>query len=138
MGFYDSYKTVFINAKASLEKVTDLNNVVSGERYRIAKLPMAVIDPGVTPIKKGSVGGKLQLALRFQVYVIVTANEPEDWLEEIVKPMGAVVDQILSDKTLSGAVLDVFPRGFVPRTLPLKGKVYYGGVIEFEATLFHS
>ena len=138
MGFYDTYKTVFINAKSSLEKVTELNNVVSGEKYRISKLPMAVIDPGVTPIKKGSIGGKLLLGLRFQVYVIVTATEPEDWMKDIVKPMGAVVDQILTDKTLSGAVLDVFPRGFVPRTLPLKGKVYYGGVIEFEATLFYS
>ena len=137
MGFYDTYKAVFEGAQSVLEKLTDINEVASGERFKVGDLPMVVLDPSVTPIKKGAVGGRLQLALRFTVFVIVQATEPEDWLTEIVKPMGSVVDQIIANKTLEGSALDTFPRNFNPRILNIMGRDYYGGAIEFEATLFY-
>lgn len=138
MGFYDTYKNVLEAAKAAFEKVEGIENVVLSELYKITSLPMVIIDPAVTPINKGAVGGKLQLAIRFDTIILVKANEPDDWLEDVVEPMGLVVDKILSDKTLGGAVLDVFPRRFTPRSLSVRGKLYYGGVIQFEATVFHS
>jgi len=59
LGFYDIYETALVDgAKAVLEQVTFLQRVSVGERFRIERLSMAVMDPTVVPIKEGAVGAR--------------------------------------------------------------------------------
>jgi hypothetical protein len=66
---------------------------------------------------------------------MIRETEPSNWFTDIVSIMGDVVDKILSDRTLNSAVKDVLPTFFSPGEIRTQGKLYYGGVVRFEALL---
>lgn len=76
MSFYATYNGVLEGAKTILrQNVSGLENVAVGGNFKVERLPMVVIDPAVTPIKKEALGRHLGMALRFTLVYIVSNTE---------------------------------------------------------------
>lgn len=133
--YYDSYDAVFEAVKTDLEAVSSLKNVVLGEQFRITSLPMAVVNPEHTDIKQGTFGALLENRINFAVILMIRETEPSNWFTDILAPMGDVMDKVLSDRSLGGTVKDTTPTLFSPGEIRTQGKLYYGGVLRFQALL---
>jgi len=135
MGYYSTYKAVFDRVKSDLEAVSNLKQVVLGERFRLTNLPLAVINPEETRIEQATFGTLLQNWINWSVIVVIRETEPADWFTEILSPMGDVMDKILSDRTLNGTVKDTTPTQFSPGEIRTRDKLYYGGILRFRSLL---
>jgi len=133
--YYDAYRAVFDQVKTDLETVSSLKNVVLGEQFRLTEMPMAIINPEPTEIGQATFGSMLDNKIGFSVVLMIRETEPSNWFTDIVSIMGDVVDKILSDRTLNGTAKDVLPTFFSPGEIRTQGKLYYGGVVRFEALL---
>jgi hypothetical protein len=133
--YYDAYKAVFDQVKTDLQAVSSLKNVVQGEQFRLTEMPMAIINPEPTEISQATFGSMLENKIGFSVVLMIRETEPSNWFTDIVSIMGDIVDKILSDRTLNNAVKDVLPTFFSPSEIRTQGKLYYGGVVRFEALL---
>lgn len=134
--YYDSYKAMFDQLKAFLQTLSSIKNVVLGENFKVGDLPMAVINPEPTDISQGAFGTILENKITFSVILMIRETEPTNWFTDIVSIMGDVVDKVLSDRTLNGTVNDVLPIFFSPGEIRTQNKLYFGGVVRFEALLF--
>jgi hypothetical protein len=133
--FYDSYKAVFDKVKNDLQAVSSIKNVVLGEDFRVADVPMAVINPEHTEINQGAFGSLLENKINFSVIVIIRETEPTNWFTDVLAPMGDVMDAVLADRSLGGTVKDTTPTFFSPGEIRTRGKLWYGGVVRFQALL---
>ncbi len=138
MGFYADFNAVYARVKADLEAVSALKNVVLGEQFRVTKLPMAIINVGDTVVAKAEIGTMLQVTLNFTVILVIRETEPKDWFAEIVSPMGDVLDALVADSTSNSTVKDLWPTRFSPAEIRFTDKLYYGGVVSFQALMFHT
>jgi len=68
--------------------------------------------------------------------VLVRESAPSDWFDDIIDVMGDVVDAILLDRTLNGAVKDLYPTSFSPGSITYRGKIFYGGQVTLEGVMF--
>jgi hypothetical protein len=134
--YYDSYKALFDRVKTDLEAVSSIKRVVLGEQFKVTELPMAIINTEPTDITLAALGTMLENHVTFSVIVMIRETEPSDWFADIISPMGDVMDVIIADSTLNGTVKDVNPVFFSPGEIRTEGKLYYGGVVRFEALLF--
>ena len=143
-GFYDSYKAVFDAIKTALEYVPaedevpaqgveSIGTVVLGEQFTHGNLPKAIINADAAPIGQASMGDFLEARVRGSIILVIREYEPEDWFKDIISVMGDVVDALLADRTLGGTCFDSTPTGFSPGEIKFKEKVYYGGVVRWEA-----
>ena len=138
MGYYQTFNNVFSQVKTTLESVGSLKQVVLGEQFRLSNLPLAIINPTSSTFTQGEIGDTLKNTLEFDVLVIIRETEPENWFSDIVQPMSAVVDAVLSDRTLNGKVEDCTPVSFEPSQIKMANRMYYGGVIRFQALLYYT
>ena len=133
--YADAYTAVFDAVQTDLEAVSSIKNVVLGGQFRITSLPMAVVNPMVTQIKQGAFGTLLENRIQIEVVVMIRETEPANWFADLVPTMGDVMDAILGDRTLGGSVKDTTPTVFAPSEIRTQGKLYYGGVLRFEALM---
>jgi hypothetical protein len=133
--YYDAYRAVFDQVKTDLEAVSTLKNVVLGEQFRLTEMPMAILNPESTEISQATFGSMLENKIGFSIMLMIRETEPSNWFTDIVSIMGDVVDKIISDRTLNGTAKDVLPTFFSPGEIRTQGKLYYGGVVRFEALL---
>ena len=166
MGFYTDYKAIFDAVKTTLvyvaavpevpavpahdeepeipaipaipaKGVASIKTVLVGEQYSYGNLPKAIISAEPSPINPLSMGKMLNVSVVFSIILVIREYEPKDWFEEIIKPMGDVVDAILADRTLGRKVKDCYPIGFAPGEVKFeKDKVLYGGIVRFQAVLW--
>ena len=137
MGYYESYKAVFDQVETVISGLTNISQVVTGRRFRVQSLPLAIINPRDTRIVQAEIGDLLQNEIEFDVILIVRETEPEDWFADVLDPLGDIVDAILNDRTLSGTVQDVIPTFFAPGEITFQNRLYYGGVARFSALMFY-
>lgn len=133
--YADIYTAVFNAMKTDLQALSSIKNVVLGEQFRITNLPMAVINPGPTPIKQATFGTLLENRISIEVIVMIRETEPANWFTDIIPPMGDVMDKVLSDRGLGGTVKDTTPTLFAPSEIRTEGKIYYGGILRFDALM---
>ena len=134
MGFYNDYSAIFNQIKTKLESVTSLKQVALGERFTIKSLPLAIINAGDTSISDAKIGGGLlELRIGFDVIVVIKETEPEDWFDDIISVMGDVMDALLADRTLGNNVKALYPTRFTPGEIRFQNRIYYGGLLSFEA-----
>lgn len=138
MGFYEIYKGFFDAFKTKMEEIEALKQVVLGERFKLANLPLAIINPTETMISQEHIGSKLRLTVSFDVILVIRETEPEDWFENILTVMASVVDKVLQDRTVNEKCKDIIPVRFMPGEVRFADKMYYGGLIEFRALIFYS
>ena len=166
MGFYTDYKAVFDAVKTVLvyvpavaevpavpahdgipeipavpavpaRGVASIKTVLVGEQFSYGNLPKAIISAEPAPINPLHMGNTLNVSVVFSVILVIREYEPKDWFEEVIKPMGDVVDAILADRTLANKVKDCYPIGFAPGEIKFeKDKVLFGGIIRFQAVLW--
>jgi hypothetical protein len=166
MGFYTDYKAIFDAVKTTLvyvaavpevpavpahdeepeipaipaipaKGVASIKTVLVGEQYSYGNLPKAIISAEPSPINPLSMGKMLNVSVVFSIILVIREYEPKDWFEEIIKPMGDVVDAILADRTLGRKVKDCYPIGFAPGEIKFeKDKVLFGGIVRFQAVLW--
>jgi hypothetical protein len=138
MGYFDVFNGVFQQVKTVLAGIGDLKQVVLGEQFKPANLPLAIINPVGSTFTQFSLGQTLQNTVEFDIIILIRETEPENWFSNIVLPMCSVVDAILADRTLNGKVKDCIPASFEPSQIRMVNKLYYGGVIRFKALLYYS
>ena len=156
--FYDSYKAVFDAVKSALvyvpavpahdevlevpaKGIEMLKTVVIGEQFTLDGLPKATINPVPGPLDDLSFDGPVEVLVRGSITVVIREYAPKDMFVDVVKPMGAVVDALLADRKLGGAVKDCRPVMFAPGEIKFKDaagkdRLLYGGDILFEAKLW--
>ena len=157
--FYSAYKAVFDAVKTALvyvaavpsvgedpgspaRGVEALKTVVVGEQFSLGALPKATINPVPGPIDDLATDGPVEVSVRGSVTVVIRDYAPKDWFEDVVKPMGAVVDALLADRRLGGVCRDCRVTYFAPGELKFKDatgkdRLLYGGDIPFEAKMFY-
>ncbi len=157
--FYAAYKAVFDAIKTALvyvpavpaegentgspaKGVELLKTVVIGEQFTLGGLPKATINPVPGPIDDLAMDGPLEVSVCGVVTVVIRDYAPKDWFEDVVKPMGAVVDALLADRQLGKTVKDCRPTGFAPGEFKFKDaagkdRLLYGGDIPFEAKVWY-
>ena len=164
--FYDSYKAVFDALKTALvyvpavdavpahdgipevpaipaKGVAELKTVLVGEQFTLDMLPKATINPIPGPITSLSHDNFLNVTIRGVITVAIQEYKPKDWFNDVILPMGAVVDAILADRKLGGACKDCVTTEFAPGEIKFKDasgkdRLLYGGDIFFEATVWFS
>ena len=137
MGYYKTFKDVFDRVKVDLEAKSSIKQVILGEQFKLANLPLAIINPTTTTITKIILGSTLGNTIGFDVLIVIRETEPKNWFTDIVSVMGDVVDALLADRNLGGAVKNVTPTAFEPGEIHMMKKLYYGGVVRFEALLHY-
>jgi hypothetical protein len=138
MGYYQTFNNVFQQVKSTLEDISSLKQVVLGEQFRLANLPLAIINPASSVFSQGEIGDMLENTLEFEVLVLIRETEPENWFTNIISPMCDVVDAVLADRTLNGTAKDCMPTSFEPGEIRMANRLYYGGLIRFKALLFYT
>ena len=138
MGFYDSYKLVFDRVREKIDAVADIKRTVLGERFRLTRLPMAIINPTTTRIEQLAIGSPLKATVSFNIILVIRETEPKDWFDEIISLMGKCLDAIVADRSFGGACKDVIPVAFNPGEIRFAEKIYYGGLVGFEALLHYA
>jgi hypothetical protein len=160
LGFYTDYKAVFDAVKTLLvyvpaveavpahneepeipavpaSGVASIKSVLVGEQFSYGLLPKAIISAEPAPIEPLHMGRMLNVSVVFSVILVIREYEPKDWFEDVIKPMGDVVDAILANPTLGGKVKDCYPIGFAPGEIKFeKDKVLFGGIVRFKAVLW--
>jgi hypothetical protein len=134
--YYDAYKAVFDRVKANLETVSSIKAVVLGEQFRLTELPLAIVNPEPTEISQAAFGGILDNKIGISIVLMIRETEPSDWFTDIITVMGDALDKILSDRTLNNTVRDVIPTVFGPGEIRTQNKLFYGGVLKFQALMF--
>ena len=139
MGFYTKYKAVFTAIQTAIAtKSATIPTCVLGEQFTPGALPKAIINAEPSPIGQATMGTYLEAKVRGSVILVIRDYEPDDWFSDIISVMGDVMDALLKDRTLNGAVFDSTPTGFSPGEIKFQNKVYYGGIIRWEATLHYA
>ncbi len=111
--------------------------VFVGENFALTPdTPVILVDPSSSSVVPLEMGSALEVTVRVNLLVLVRESAPQDWFDGIIDVMGDVVDAILSDRTLSGAVQDIYPTSFSPGTISYRGKTFYGGQVSLEGVLF--
>jgi len=138
MSFYASYKAVFDAVKAAVEKKVSIKTVILGEQFTVGALPKAIVNAEPAPIGQATMGELLEAKVRGSIILVILEYEPKDWFKDIISVMGDCVDALLADRTLGGVVFDLTPTGFAPGEIKFKEKVFYGGVVRWEAILHYA
>ena len=123
--------------------VPELKTVLVGEQFTLDRLPKATINPLPGPIGILSNDNYLTVIVRGVITVAIQEYKPKDWFTDVIKPMGAVVDAILSDRKLGKTCKDCITTEFAPGEIKFKDaagkdRLLYGGDILFEATVWFS
>jgi hypothetical protein len=134
--YYDVFKAVFDRVKADLEAVSSIKSVVLGEQFRLTELPLAVINPEPTEISPAAFGGMLDNKIGISIALMIRETEPSNWFTDIISVMGDAMDKILSDRTLNNTVRDIIPTVFGPGEIRTQNKLFYGGIVKFQAFMF--
>ena len=134
--YYDAYKAVFDRVKANLETVSSIKAVVLGEQFRLTELPLAIVNPEPTEISQAAFGGILDNKIGISIVLVIRETEPSNWFTDIITVMGDALDKILSDRTLNNTVRDIMPTVFGPGEIRTQNKLFYGGVLKFQALMF--
>ena len=131
---------VFHKFRAPASGGESLKTVVLGEQFTVGALPKAIINAEPSRIGQATMGELLGVRVGFSVVLVIREYTPKNWFTDIISVMSDVVDAILADRTLTGKVRDVTPTMFSPweiRFQDVKDKLFYGGVIHFEAVLHY-
>ena len=138
MGFYDLYYNVFTAVKNSLENVSAISQVNLGEALRVQNLPLAVISPRETSLERAAFQHVLNVRIGFDVTILIRETEPSDWFSDIVSVMCNCFDALMANDTLNGTVKGLTPTLFTPGEITALRKLYYGGLLRFEAFTVYS
>jgi hypothetical protein len=137
-GYYGSYEAVFDAVKSALDAKKSLKTVILGERFTVGGLPKAIINAEPAPMGQATMSELIETKVRGSIVLVILEYEPNDWFTDIISVMGDVVDAFLADRSLGGVVFDCYPTGFAPGEIKFKEKVFYGGVVRWEATLHYA
>lgn len=144
--FYDDYKAVFDDIKDTLEDPSMFPYVKqvimgeSGNKFKLQRFPCAIINPGNAPFNPSDTAGwasvdSFAVEINGAVWLMVRDSDPDDWFEDIIKPLGYIVDAIFADRTLGSTVDDCVITLFAPGELSVRNVLYYGGIVGFKATI---
>jgi len=147
--FYTTYKAVFSAVKAVLDYVPAVpgepgvpasgvaKTVFVGENFALTPdIPVILIDASSSPIAPLEMGSALEVTVRMNLLILVRESAPADWVDGIIDVMGDAVDAILADRTLSGAVQDIYPTNFASGSISYRSKTFYGGQVTLEALMY--
>ena len=111
--------------------------VFVGENFALTPdTPVILVDAASSSVVPLEMGSALDVTVRVNLLVLVRESAPADWFDGIIDVMGDVVDAILADRTLSGAVKDIYPTNFSPGSISYRGKTFYGGQVTLEGVVY--
>jgi hypothetical protein len=159
--FYNAYKAVFTALKGVLDYIPAVpgvpgvpahdeepeipevpasgvaKTVFVGENFALtSNAPVILIDASPSSVAPLEMGSALDVTVRMNLLVIVRESAPANCFDGIIDVMGDVVDAILADRTLNGAVKDIYPINFSPGLISYRGKTFYGGQVTLEGVVY--
>ncbi len=138
-GFKDAYVPVFTAVQDILQKLKSLQQVVLGQNLKqidnLKKLPIAIVITDIAKAASTDDRSSYELSVPVIVDVAIVEYEAENWFDKMNTVMAEIVDALLDDPTLGGAVRDLVWTSYAPGTLTMGDVVLYGGEIKFVATL---
>lgn len=132
MTWKERYQTIFNRIETILKGVASIKTVSVGGALRLEELPLALVTPRETSLTPAAMGTLSECRLTFDVLLFIRETEPGSLLDDIVPAMGDALDT-LNHNTLDGTVDDLYPILFAPGEITYLNKLYYGGLIRFEA-----
>ena len=140
MGFEADYTAIFDDLEATIKALSSIKQVIYKAEGRgiIRELPCVFINPGrftLDPADSVLIAdvGNYALDIRGELVVLIRESDPENWFEEIISPIGDIVDAIFADQTLGGTCLIAYPSEGGPGEVTMSNKLYYGGSIGVRA-----
>ncbi len=135
-GFASWLGDLFGAIEAKAATVTGINQVVNGEKWALTKPPTVVVNP-----KKITTSGVDQdlgastrtFVVQWELVVVVSTAEPNDWWGDVVTPLGALADAFIGYGTLGGKALGSELVDVEIGSVPISGAAYSGGVLRFES-----
>ena len=137
MGLLGPYQGLFNQVKATLQGVPSLKSILLGEAFRPMELPMAIITPREAAGERAEMGRTLTYRVNWETFILIRESEPENWFAEIIPILAEVHDAIMADDTLDGKAVEVTPTLISPGEITARNKLYYGGLIKFQAIIIH-
>jgi hypothetical protein len=134
--YYTAYKNAIDALVALLGTVSSIKQVVVGDIGRVQAMPVAVINPGDSPMLPADMGRKFTNAASVEIMVIVREMVSTNWLADIMGPLGSVVDAICGHRTLNSATFDIVPVSVTPGRIQTKDHLYQGGVVKAIITFY--
>ena len=138
MGLLQPYRDLFEQVKAALQGIPSIKTVLVGEAFRLGELPMAVITPRETLGERRSMNHLIKYTINFDVHIIIRETEPENWLSDILPILCEAHDALMGDDTLGGRAEIITPTLFSPGEITAGNRLFYGGLIRFQAVILHS
>ncbi len=140
-GFKDSYVAVFEAVKTLLEKQKSLQqgqityDKDASEIESLDKLPLLIITMTETKAVGTDGYGSYELKIPIVIAAVTVEYEQDNWFDNMITVMGAIVDALLDDPTLGSIVRDFVFVSFHPGKFTLQDRAFRGGFINFMATL---
>lgn len=136
MTWFEVYNQIFQQVRNVLEGIPEIKSVSLGGAFRITNLPLAVVIPRETRMSQTTLASRFRCDLFFDIIVFIRETEPEDWFDEVIRVMGKIIDALASNRTLNYTVSDLIPVSLSPGEITALNKLYYGGLIRFQAAFF--
>ena len=141
MGFEAEYTAIFDDIESTLKALYPVvKQVIYKKESRgiIRELPCVFINPGrwsMEPTDSLNAGStdNFALDLKGELVVLIREGDSEKLFEEIMKPLGAIVDAIFADPTLGGTCLVAWSHEGSPGEVNFLNKLYSGGLIGIRA-----
>ncbi len=137
MEFKAEYTAIFDNLHDTIKALKSIKQVIYKKEGRgvIRKLPCVFINPGrwlMEPADGENVASvdNYALDIRGQLVILIREGDAENWFDEILTPIGDIVDAIMAGPTLGGTCMRAWPNAGGPGDINFQNKLYYGGSID--------
>jgi hypothetical protein len=98
--------------------------------------PVILLDEQEALIKPLDMQTDLEVTFHVDLLVLVRESSAPSWFVNIKAVLGKVVDAILVDRTLGGAVKDVYPTSRVAGGIVYQNKSFFGGKVGLEGVFW--
>ena len=137
MGFESVYTAIFDDIHDTIKALSIIKQVIYKREGRgvIRKLPCVFINPGMATLALTdspmiASTDNYALEIRGRLVVLIREGDSETWFEDILEPIGEIVDAIMADSTLGGTCLHAWVSAVAPGETTFQNKLYYGGAID--------
>ncbi len=136
-GFKDELEDVFDQVKTDLEKVTGLTVILGGPMRLGVNLPQAIVNPLPSPMRRSHDASGIEAMITFEVVLVIQEAEPANWFDEIIDVMGDALDENPPGPDVERWGRRLLANDVSPAEIRFTSKLYYGGVIRFQARLLY-
>lgn len=135
MTWASDHATKFGAVKTLIEGLSStINHVCLGVPEFNGNFPTAIVNPGDVNFQAQTLDElTFNVLADWEVILVVSETTSSDVFSEVLTPLGAVLEAVMSDPTLSGQFLNTLPLKLKPGNVSVNGLTYWGGSVSFKS-----